>query len=40
MYWVIIILEIVVDERRIDQRGVWDVRVGEKTGFGMGRTLG
>ena len=42
VYWVIIILESVVDERRINQRacGMGAVRLGAKTGFGIGRTLG
>ena len=42
VYWVIIILESVVDKGRINQRarGMGAVRLGAKTGFGMGRTLG
>ena len=42
VYSVITILKIVVDERLVNQRacGMGAVRLGAKTGFGMGRSLG
>ena len=42
VYLVSIVLKSVVDGRLIDQRacGMGAVRLGAKTGFGMGRSLG